>query len=177
MLQEYLSLYPLDKMTLAPDPDVPERLPPVAYNPWTDVRKREDVQKLNVSFPYGPIPKDFQVKKKKKTPNLSASNDGVLLLHWWGSITVLLCHCLPAAYPSALLRRCVLHGRSGWEASQHSWCSRVDWQHNGGFHIGSWLEDFYALKLVFCYLERKCCFSHILGLLVHPSEDVQKLWK
>ncbi|XP_005813282.2 iduronate 2-sulfatase isoform X2 [Xiphophorus maculatus] len=60
--QEYLSLYPLDKMTLAPDPDVPERLPPVAYNPWTDVRKREDVQKLNVSFPYGPIPKDFQLR-------------------------------------------------------------------------------------------------------------------
>ncbi|XP_043983720.1 iduronate 2-sulfatase-like [Gambusia affinis] len=37
-------------------------LPPVAYNPWTDVRKREDVQKLNVSFPYGPIPKDFQLR-------------------------------------------------------------------------------------------------------------------
>ncbi|KAM4733039.1 iduronate 2-sulfatase [Anableps anableps] len=60
--QEYLSLYPLDKMTLAPDPDVPKLLPPVAYNPWTDVRKREDVQKLNVSFPYGPIPKDFQLR-------------------------------------------------------------------------------------------------------------------
>lgn len=49
-------------MTLAPDPDVPELLPPVAYNPWTDVRKRDDVQKLNISFPYGPIPKDFQVR-------------------------------------------------------------------------------------------------------------------
>lgn len=60
-LQEYLSLYPLDQMSLAPDPDVPKLLPPVAYNPWTDVRQREDVQKLNVSFPYGPIPKDFQV--------------------------------------------------------------------------------------------------------------------
>ncbi|XP_075899537.1 iduronate 2-sulfatase [Nelusetta ayraudi] len=60
--QEFLSLYPLDKMTLAPDPDVPSGLPPVAYNPWTDVRKREDVQRLNVSFPYGPIPKDFQLR-------------------------------------------------------------------------------------------------------------------
>ncbi|XP_072252312.1 iduronate 2-sulfatase isoform X2 [Leuresthes tenuis] len=60
--QEYLSLYPLDDMTLAPDPDVPQLLPPVAYNPWTDVRKRDDVQKLNVSFPYGPIPKDFQLR-------------------------------------------------------------------------------------------------------------------
>lgn len=48
-------------MTLAPDPNVPKLLPPVAYNPWTDVRKRDDVQQLNISFPYGPIPKDFQV--------------------------------------------------------------------------------------------------------------------
>uniref|UniRef100_A0A3P9I2L1 Iduronate 2-sulfatase n=1 Tax=Oryzias latipes TaxID=8090 RepID=A0A3P9I2L1_ORYLA len=59
--QEYLKLYPLDKMSLAPDPDVPKLLPAVAYNPWTDVRKREDVQKLNVSFPFGPIPEDFQL--------------------------------------------------------------------------------------------------------------------
>ncbi|AWP12491.1 putative iduronate 2-sulfatase [Scophthalmus maximus] len=60
--QEYLSLYPIKEMTLAPDPSVPKSLPPVAYNPWTDVRKRDDVQKLNISFPYGPIPKDFQLQ-------------------------------------------------------------------------------------------------------------------
>ncbi|XP_029020588.1 iduronate 2-sulfatase [Betta splendens] len=60
--QEYLSLYPIEQMRLAPDPDVPKHLPPVAYNPWTDVRKRDDVQKLNISFPYGPIPKDFQLR-------------------------------------------------------------------------------------------------------------------
>ncbi|KAM4621425.1 iduronate 2-sulfatase [Polymixia lowei] len=60
--EKYLSLYPIDQMTLAPDPNIPKRLPPVAYNPWMDVRKREDVQKLNSSFPYGPIPKDFQLR-------------------------------------------------------------------------------------------------------------------
>ncbi|CAL8264147.1 unnamed protein product [Lota lota] len=60
--QEYLSLYPLDKMSLAPDPDVPEGLPSVAYNPWMDIRSREDVRALNTSFPYGPIPKDFQLR-------------------------------------------------------------------------------------------------------------------
>ncbi|XP_040904199.1 iduronate 2-sulfatase isoform X4 [Toxotes jaculatrix] len=60
--QEYLRLYPIEQMTLAPDPDVPKLLPPVAYNPWTDVRKRDDVQKLNISFPYGPVPKDFQLR-------------------------------------------------------------------------------------------------------------------
>ncbi|KAM8848424.1 iduronate 2-sulfatase [Synchiropus picturatus] len=60
--EEYLRLYPIEKMTLPVDPDVPGRLPPVAYNPWTDVRKRDDVQKLNISFPYGQIPKDFQLR-------------------------------------------------------------------------------------------------------------------
>ncbi|XP_037636548.1 iduronate 2-sulfatase [Sebastes umbrosus] len=60
--QEYLSLYPIDQMTLAPDSNVPKLLPAVAYNPWTDVRRRDDVQKLNITFPYGPIPKDFQLR-------------------------------------------------------------------------------------------------------------------
>ncbi|XP_060935350.1 iduronate 2-sulfatase [Limanda limanda] len=63
--QEYLRLYPLEEMTLAPDPNVPKLLPPVAYNPWTDVRKRDDVQNLNITFPYGPIPKDFQLRLRQ----------------------------------------------------------------------------------------------------------------
>ena len=56
-----MKLYPFDKMTLPADPDVPKGLPSVAYNPWTDIREREDVKALNISFPYGPVPKDFQV--------------------------------------------------------------------------------------------------------------------
>jgi iduronate 2-sulfatase len=51
----------LENITLAPDPHVPDSLPPVAYNPWMDIREREDVQALNISVPYGPIPEDFQV--------------------------------------------------------------------------------------------------------------------
>ncbi|KAL2077875.1 hypothetical protein ACEWY4_027379 [Coilia grayii] len=60
--QEFVELYPLDEMILPPDPDVPQHLPSVAYNPWTDIREREDVKALNISFPYGPIPKDFQLQ-------------------------------------------------------------------------------------------------------------------
>ncbi|XP_015133790.1 iduronate 2-sulfatase isoform X2 [Gallus gallus] len=58
--QEFLKLYPLENITLAPDPWVPEKLPPVAYNPWVDIRQRDDVKALNVTFPYGPLPDDFQ---------------------------------------------------------------------------------------------------------------------
>lgn len=34
----------------------------MAWDPWTDVREREDVVALNVSFPYGPMPDDFSRK-------------------------------------------------------------------------------------------------------------------
>ncbi|KAE8584430.1 hypothetical protein XENTR_v10020968 [Xenopus tropicalis] len=59
--KEFLKLYPIENISLAPDPDIPKKLPLVAYNPWTDIRKREDVQALNISFPYGPIPEHFQL--------------------------------------------------------------------------------------------------------------------
>ncbi|KAM6151070.1 iduronate 2-sulfatase [Rhynchocyon petersi] len=60
--KEFQKLYPLENITLAPDPHVPTGLPAVAYNPWMDIRSREDVQDLNISMPYGPIPADFQRK-------------------------------------------------------------------------------------------------------------------
>ncbi|XP_066104894.1 iduronate 2-sulfatase [Saccopteryx bilineata] len=58
--KEFQKLYPLENITLAPDPHVPDGLPSVAYNPWMDIRQREDVQALNLSVPYGSIPVDFQ---------------------------------------------------------------------------------------------------------------------
>ncbi|XP_066437887.1 iduronate 2-sulfatase isoform X2 [Eleutherodactylus coqui] len=58
--KEFLKLYPIENISLAPDPYIPKNLPSVAYNPWADIRKREDVQALNISFPYGPIPPHFQ---------------------------------------------------------------------------------------------------------------------
>ncbi|PSN43846.1 Iduronate 2-sulfatase [Blattella germanica] len=34
----------------------PFAMPTVAWNPWTDLREREDIAALNVSFPFGPMP-------------------------------------------------------------------------------------------------------------------------
>jgi len=47
---------------LAPDPTLPPKLPTVAWNPWADLRERDDVKRLNVSFPYGPLPVHYQVQ-------------------------------------------------------------------------------------------------------------------
>ncbi|GFY72761.1 iduronate 2-sulfatase [Trichonephila inaurata madagascariensis] len=59
--KEYLDLYPLDSMDLAPNNTIPPKLPRISWNPWTDIRERDDVKNLNISFPYGPIPDDFQL--------------------------------------------------------------------------------------------------------------------
>ncbi|KAK3606715.1 hypothetical protein CHS0354_005853 [Potamilus streckersoni] len=59
--KEYLALYPLSNISLAKDNTYPVNLPPVAWNPWTDLRERDDVKSLNISLPYGPIPSDFQL--------------------------------------------------------------------------------------------------------------------
>ncbi|XP_077518456.1 iduronate 2-sulfatase [Amblyomma americanum] len=58
--EEYLDLYPIEKIKLPPDHELPANLPPVAWNPWVDIRIRHDASLLNVSFPYGPLPVDFQ---------------------------------------------------------------------------------------------------------------------
>lgn len=54
-------LYPMSEMHLAPNPTFPDLLPIVAWNPWTDIRDFDDVKALNVSFPFGALPPDFQV--------------------------------------------------------------------------------------------------------------------
>lgn len=38
---------------------IPHDLPTVAYNPFNDIRKRDDAKSSNISFPFGPIPNDF----------------------------------------------------------------------------------------------------------------------
>lgn len=61
--EQYITLYP--HVDLAPNRQKPKEMPDVAWNPWMDIRSRHDVQELNVSFPYGPIPDSYQEYIKK----------------------------------------------------------------------------------------------------------------
>ncbi|KAL8599536.1 hypothetical protein ACOMHN_066534 [Nucella lapillus] len=63
--KEYLDLYPMSEIHMATNPTFPLWLPVVAWNPWTDLRKRDDVKALNVSFPFGPLPPAFQLKVRQ----------------------------------------------------------------------------------------------------------------
>ncbi|XP_060532302.1 iduronate 2-sulfatase [Cylas formicarius] len=56
--REYLDLYPLENIPLPQNRWRPATLPEVAWNPWVDIRTRDDMKDLNIPFPYGPISDD-----------------------------------------------------------------------------------------------------------------------
>ncbi|XP_066589789.1 iduronate 2-sulfatase isoform X2 [Prorops nasuta] len=56
---EYLRFHPLEKFQLPSHYNWPDNVSSVAYNPWIDLRKREDVIDLHLQFPWQKIPDDF----------------------------------------------------------------------------------------------------------------------
>lgn len=56
---KYLRYHDIDKFKKNDFIHVPYDLPTVAFNPYNDIRLRDDVQKLNISFPFGPMVKSF----------------------------------------------------------------------------------------------------------------------
>lgn len=56
---KYLRYHDIDKFKKDDFISVPYNLPTVAFNPYNDIRRRDDVQKLNITFPFGPMEKSF----------------------------------------------------------------------------------------------------------------------
>ncbi|XP_057339750.1 iduronate 2-sulfatase isoform X1 [Microplitis mediator] len=58
---KFLKYHPVDKFHVK-NYFWPGNVSSVAYNPWIDLRKRDDVEDLNLKFPWEKIPKEFAVK-------------------------------------------------------------------------------------------------------------------
>lgn len=52
----------IDKFAEPPFNRIPHGLPDVAFNPYMDIRDRHEVKKLNISFPFGPVPHDLGLR-------------------------------------------------------------------------------------------------------------------
>ncbi|XP_017773219.1 PREDICTED: iduronate 2-sulfatase [Nicrophorus vespilloides] len=63
--RKYLDYHPLNKVTLPKNRQRPSDLPNVAWNPWLDVKSRDDVAALNISFPFGMMPDNFSLLIKQ----------------------------------------------------------------------------------------------------------------
>lgn len=62
----------IENITLPSNRQRPSLLPNVAWNPWIDVRRRDDIKALNLSFPFGLMP-DFMTKKIIQSYNAAIS--------------------------------------------------------------------------------------------------------
>ncbi|XP_033186851.1 iduronate 2-sulfatase isoform X2 [Bombus vancouverensis nearcticus] len=57
--KKYLKNHPLHKFEVPKPYKWSNNVSSIAYNPWNDLRKREDVAALNLKFPWEKIPKSF----------------------------------------------------------------------------------------------------------------------
>ncbi|XP_051168887.1 iduronate 2-sulfatase isoform X2 [Leptopilina boulardi] len=57
--KEFIKYHPLDKFSVPENYEWPINVSSVAYNPWTDLRIREDVKALHLKFPWEKIPFNF----------------------------------------------------------------------------------------------------------------------
>lgn len=60
-----LDLVPIENVSMPAEPFRPATLPTVAWNPWNDLRKRDDIKKLHLSFPFGNMPEKWVLKIKQ----------------------------------------------------------------------------------------------------------------
>lgn len=51
-----IGYHPLQNISLPRNRWRPSSMPAVAWNPWLDVKSRDDISKLNISFPFGNMP-------------------------------------------------------------------------------------------------------------------------
>ncbi|XP_045459422.1 iduronate 2-sulfatase [Melitaea cinxia] len=59
---KYLRKVPIGNVQPPSMPYMPNEMPTVAWHPWTDVRQRDDIKNLNISFPFGTIPPKWTLK-------------------------------------------------------------------------------------------------------------------
>ncbi|XP_039299532.1 iduronate 2-sulfatase, partial [Nilaparvata lugens] len=57
--KRFLDYHPLENVTLPDNRQRPYGSPTVAWNPWNDLRERDDIAKLKLLFPFQPMPVDW----------------------------------------------------------------------------------------------------------------------
>ncbi|XP_054008489.1 iduronate 2-sulfatase isoform X1 [Hylaeus anthracinus] len=57
--KKYLKYHPLHKFEVPTPYKWPKDISSIAYNPWIDLRKRKDIEALNLKFPWEKIPRSF----------------------------------------------------------------------------------------------------------------------
>ncbi|KAK7114972.1 iduronate 2-sulfatase-like [Littorina saxatilis] len=107
--EEFLKLYPMSNIHMAPNPYYPPWLPPVAYAPWDELRGYHDIRLLNLSFPFQSIPNDYQLLLRQAYSSAASYTD-----HNVGRV-------LQALDQYGLANNTIItfHGDHGWQLGEH----------------------------------------------------------
>lgn len=54
--------HPIENITIDYNTGIPHNLPSVAWNPWNDVRRRDDIANLKLNYPYAQMPLEWTKK-------------------------------------------------------------------------------------------------------------------
>lgn len=60
--ERFLQYHSIEKFADPPFDHIPVDMPLVAFNPYTDIRRRFDARIQNISFPFGPVPREFGMR-------------------------------------------------------------------------------------------------------------------
>lgn len=118
--KQFLDLYPISSVPLAPNRWLPKGLPPVAWNPWNDLRWRADIAALNVSFPYGPLP-DFYARYIRQGYYAATSYTDSLI----GELLATVDHLFPDTIIAFI-------GDHGWALGEHQ-----EWSKFSNFEVST----------------------------------------
>lgn len=117
---QFLDLYPIASIPLASNDRRPHGLPNVAWNPWNDLRYREDIAALNVSFPYGPLP-DFYARYIRQGYYAATTYTDSLIGDLLSTVNAL--------YPDTIV---ALIGDHGWSLGEHQ-----EWSKFSNFEVAT----------------------------------------
>ncbi|KAL8621043.1 hypothetical protein ACOMHN_040568 [Nucella lapillus] len=115
--KEYLDLYPMSKINLAPNPYYPPWLPEVAWTPYEELKKYDDIKVLNISEPFGMMPVDYQYKLRQSYSAATSYTDAQV-----GRV-------LKALDDYGLADNTIItfHGDHGWQLGDHGeWCKHTN---------------------------------------------------
>lgn len=118
--QQFLDFYPIENVPLAPNDRRPQGLPDVAWNPWNDLRYREDIAALNVSFPYGPLP-DFYARYIRQGYYAATTYTDALIGDLLSTVSTL--------FPDTLV---AFIGDHGWSLGEHQ-----EWSKYSNFEVAT----------------------------------------
>lgn len=118
--KQFLDLFPISTVPLAPNRWLPRGLPPVAWNPWNDLRWRADIAALNVSFPYGPLP-DFYARYIRQGYYAATSYTDSLI----GELLATVDHLFPDTIVAFI-------GDHGWSLGEHQ-----EWSKFSNFEVST----------------------------------------